>query len=73
EPARLDDESLATLKSGGNAIGLERAEDGVRVLADGEIKDKITIVVAGASKPAVEKIEKAGGNVTLLSAPAAAE
>ncbi|MGO7939539.1 uL15m family ribosomal protein [Rhizobium ruizarguesonis] len=34
---------------------------------------KITIVVAGASKTAVEKIEKAGGTVTLLSAPAAAE
>ncbi|MBW8786978.1 50S ribosomal protein L15 [Rhizobium sp. LARHSG275] len=52
---------------------IRRVKDGVRVLADGEIKAKITIVVAGASKPAVEKIEKAGGTVTLLSAPAAAE
>ncbi|MGR9175430.1 50S ribosomal protein L15 [Rhizobium leguminosarum] len=60
----------AALKTAGV---IRRVKDGVRVLADGEIKAKITIVVAGASKPAVEKIEKAGGTVTLLSAPAAAE
>ncbi|MBY5797033.1 50S ribosomal protein L15 [Rhizobium leguminosarum] len=60
----------AALKAAGV---VRRVKDGVRVLADGEIKAKITIVVAGASKPAVEKIEKAGGTVTLLSAPAAAE
>jgi len=60
----------AALKAAGV---IRRTKDGVRVLADGELKAKITIVVAGASKPAVEKIEKAGGKVTLLSAPAAAE
>ncbi|MBY5316367.1 50S ribosomal protein L15 [Rhizobium leguminosarum] len=60
----------AALKAAGV---IRRVKDGVRVLADGEIKAKITIVAAGASKPAVEKIEKAGGTVTLLSAPAAAE
>ncbi|MBB4573581.1 50S ribosomal protein L15 [Rhizobium sp. MC63] len=60
----------ASLKAAGV---IRRAKDGVRVLADGELKAKITIVVAGASKPAVEKIEKAGGSVTLLSAPVAAE
>ncbi|AHG44990.1 ribosomal protein L15, bacterial/organelle [Rhizobium leguminosarum bv. trifolii WSM2297] len=60
----------AALKAAGV---IRRAKDGVRVLGDGELKAKITIVVAGASKPAVEKIEKAGGAVTLLSAPAAAE
>ncbi|MBB4236600.1 MULTISPECIES: 50S ribosomal protein L15 [Rhizobium] len=60
----------AALKAAGV---IRRPKDGVRVLADGELKTKITIVVAGASKPAVEKIEKAGGTVTLLSAPAAAE
>ncbi|TAZ78017.1 50S ribosomal protein L15 [Rhizobium ruizarguesonis] len=60
----------AALKAAGV---IRRVKDGVRVLADGEIKAKITIVVAGASKPAVEKIEKAGGTVTLLSAPTAAE
>ncbi|MFS8146789.1 50S ribosomal protein L15 [Rhizobium sp. R635] len=60
----------AALKAAGV---IRRAKDGVRVLADGELKAKITLEVAGASKSAVEKIEKAGGKITLLSAPAAAE
>ena len=58
----------AALKAAGV---IRRAKDGVRVLADGELKAKITLEVAGASKSAVEKIEKAGGKVTLLSAAAA--
>lgn len=55
----------AALKAAGV---IRRVKDGVRVLADGELKAKVTLEVAGASKPAVEKIEKAGGTVTLLSA-----
>jgi large subunit ribosomal protein L15 len=58
----------AALKAAGV---IRRARDGVRVLADGELKAKIKLEVAGASKSAVEKIEKAGGSVTLLSAAAA--
>ncbi|WP_455271910.1 50S ribosomal protein L15 [Rhizobium herbae] len=49
---------------------IRRAKDGVRVLADGELKAKVTIEVAGASKPAIEKIEKAGGSIKLLSGAA---
>ena len=45
--------------------------DGVRLLAKGELKAKVTFEVSGASKSAVEAVEKAGGTVTLL-APAAA-
>jgi large subunit ribosomal protein L15 len=62
----------AALKAAGV---IRREKDGVRVLADGELKAKLTIEVAGASKPAVEKIEKAGGSVKLLAvtADAAAE
>jgi large subunit ribosomal protein L15 len=44
---------------------IRRAKDGVRVLADGDIKAKLTLEVAGASKAAIEKIEKAGGTVKL--------
>ncbi|APO67311.1 MULTISPECIES: 50S ribosomal protein L15 [Rhizobium] len=58
----------AALKAAGV---IRRAKDGVRVLADGELKAKIKLEVAGASKPAVEKIEKAGASITLLSAAAA--
>jgi large subunit ribosomal protein L15 len=58
----------AALKAAGV---IRRVKDGVRVLADGELKAKVKFEVAGASKPAIEKIEKAGGSVTLLSAAAA--
>ncbi|MBD9371984.1 50S ribosomal protein L15 [Rhizobium sp. ARZ01] len=57
----------AALKAAGV---IRRPKDGVRILADGELKAKLSIEVAGASKAAVEKIEKAGGNVKLLSAAA---
>ncbi|WP_028035656.1 50S ribosomal protein L15 [Chelativorans sp. J32] len=44
---------------------IRRLKDGVRVLGGGEIKAKVTLDVAGASRSAVEKIEKAGGSVKL--------
>ncbi|WP_245499332.1 uL15m family ribosomal protein, partial [Mesorhizobium sp. M1A.F.Ca.ET.072.01.1.1] len=47
------------------------AKDGVRVLSDGELKAKLSFDVAGASKAAIEKIEKAGGSVKLPEAAAA--
>ncbi|MBO0905380.1 50S ribosomal protein L15 [Jiella sonneratiae] len=43
---------------------VRRAKDGVRLLGDGELSAKLTLTVAGASKSAVEKVEKAGGSVT---------
>jgi large subunit ribosomal protein L15 len=49
---------------------IRRIKDGVRVLSNGELKAKLTLEVAGASKAAVEKIEKAGGSVKLLTAAA---
>ncbi|GMB83680.1 50S ribosomal protein L15 [Shinella zoogloeoides] len=59
----------AALKAAGV---IRREKDGVRILADGELKAKVAFEVAGASKPAVEKIEKAGGSVKLLVAAAEA-
>jgi large subunit ribosomal protein L15 len=52
---------------------LRRLGDGVRLLAKGEIKTKITIAVAGASQAAIAAVEKAGGKVVLPegAAPAA--
>jgi len=48
------------------SAGLIRRElDGVRLLAKGELKSKVDITVAGASKPAIEAVEKAGGKVTV--------
>jgi large subunit ribosomal protein L15 len=39
--------------------------DGVRLLASGELKTKVTIKVAGASRAAIAAVEKAGGSVTV--------
>ena len=50
---------------------IRRARDGVRLLADGELKAKVAFDVAGASKAAIEKIEKAGGSVKLPEKAAA--
>src|SRR5450631_4311306 len=46
---------------------LRRAKDGVRVLGGGEIKAKLALSVAGASKAAKEAVEKAGGSVEILT------
>tara|TARA_R110002072_G_scaffold96195_2_gene211703 strand:- start:1023 stop:1502 length:480 start_codon:yes stop_codon:yes gene_type:complete len=53
---------------------VRRKTDGIRLLAKGTLKAKVQITVAGASKAAVEAVEKAGGTVTIIdSAPAAKE
>ncbi|MDC0738362.1 50S ribosomal protein L15 [Cognatishimia sp. SS12] len=54
------------------ASGLvRRVKDGIRVLAKGEITAKATIEVTGASKSAIEAVEKAGGSLKVTSAAAA--
>jgi len=54
---------------------IRRKLDGVRVLGKGEITAKLKLSVTGASKSAVEAVEKAGGSLTLATpaATAAAE
>jgi len=53
------------------ASGLVRRKlDGVRVLAKGEITSKVTLNVTGASKAAIEAVEKAGGTLTVAAAAA---
>lgn len=50
------------------AAGLSRGgKDGVRLLAKGEMTAKVNFAVAGASKSAVEAIEKAGGKVDIIA------
>ena len=49
-----------------------KPRDGVKILGVGELTAKLSFEVAGASKSAVEAIEKAGGSVTLLGAVAQA-
>ncbi|MBC7163637.1 MAG: 50S ribosomal protein L15 [Roseovarius sp.] len=54
------------------ASGLVRRRlDGIRVLAKGEVTGKLDIAVTGASKAAVEAVEKAGGALSVTTAQAA--
>jgi len=49
------------------AAGLARGgKDGVRLLAKGELKTKVSFQVAGASKSAVAAVEKVGGKVEIV-------
>jgi large subunit ribosomal protein L15 len=49
---------------------VRRKLDGVRVLAKGDVTSKLTIEVTGASKSAIAAVEKAGGSLTVKTAPA---
>jgi large subunit ribosomal protein L15 len=61
----IDEEALV-------ASGLVRRKlDGIRVLAKGDITAKVTLNVTGASKSAIEAVEKAGGSLTVTTAQAA--
>ena len=47
------------------AAGVVRRAGEVRILSDGDATSKFDLTVAGASKRAIEKIEAAGGTVTV--------
>ena len=53
----------AALKAAGVARG---GKDGVRVLGKGAFSSKLSFKVAGASKGAIEAVEKAGGKVEIV-------
>ncbi|MEI9430711.1 50S ribosomal protein L15 [Mesorhizobium sp. B2-5-4] len=68
---KLDVKATVTAETLVAAGVIRRVKDGVRVLSDGELKAKLAFDVAGASKAAIEKIEKAGGSVKLPEKAAA--
>jgi large subunit ribosomal protein L15 len=72
DAGKLDAKAPVTVDALVAARVLRRAKDGVRLLSDGDLKAKVSFEVAHASKAAIEKIEKAGGKVTIL-APAKEE
>jgi large subunit ribosomal protein L15 len=47
---------------------INNPRDGVRLLAKGELKAKVDITVAGASKAAAAAVENAGGSLTVVAA-----
>ena len=65
--ATLDHDAL-------KAAGLARGgKDGVRLLGKGDFSAKLSFTVAGASKGAIEAVEKAGGKVDVIAVVPAAE
>jgi large subunit ribosomal protein L15 len=68
----VDVKEIVTAESLVKTGVLRRAKDGLRLLGRGELKAKIAIEVHGASKSAIEAVEKAGGTVKVL-APAKKE
>ena len=65
DAGKLDAKAAVTEDALVAAGVIRRKLDGVRVLAKGELKAALDLTVAGASKTAVEAIEKAGGKITL--------
>jgi len=68
DSGKLDGKATVTVDTLKAAGVLRRAKDGVRLLADGELKVSVNFEIAGASKAAVEAVEKAGGSVIILGA-----
>jgi large subunit ribosomal protein L15 len=68
EAKRLDVSQTVTGEALVAAGLLSRVRDGVRLLGKGELKTKLIIEVAGASKSAVAAVEKLGGSV-IVKAP----
>ena len=58
------------LKAAGVARG---GADGVRLLGKGELTAAMTFTVAGASKGAIEAVERAGGSVSVIELVSAAD
>lgn len=71
DAGRLDAKETVNAEALIKAGVIRRAKDGVRLLGGGELKAKVSFDVAGASKPAIEQVEKAGGSVKLPEAVAA--
>lgn len=72
DAGKLDAKETVTAEALIKAGVVRRPKDGVKLLSGGELKTKVTFDVAGASKAAIEKVEKAGGSVKLPEASAEA-
>jgi large subunit ribosomal protein L15 len=71
EAGKIDASALIT-EDALVASGLVRRKlDGIRVLAKGEVTTKLSIDVTGASRAAVDAVEKAGGSLKTAQAAAA--
>jgi large subunit ribosomal protein L15 len=72
DAGKLDAKAVVNAAALQAAGVIRRNRDGVRLLANGEIKAKVAFEVDGASKAAIAAVEKAGGTVKVAGAAAAA-
>lgn len=70
---KLDAKKPVTAEALVEAGVVRRVKDGVRLVSTGDIKAKLAFDIAGASKAAIEKVEKAGGSVKVAEKAEAAE
>jgi large subunit ribosomal protein L15 len=70
ESKKLDTSAVVDAEALVKAGVLRRAWDGVRLLGNGELKTKLSLKVAGASKSAIAAVEKLGGTVEVVRSAA---
>ena len=66
----IDDGKIDIKKEINNSVILssgviKNLKDGIRILGRGKITSKVNILVDGASKTAIEQVQKAGGKLTI--------
>ncbi|MDI1345314.1 MAG: 50S ribosomal protein L15 [Pseudolabrys sp.] len=66
DAGKLDTKATVDAEAMVKAGLMRRAKGGVKLLGGGEFKAKVNFAVFGASKSALEAIEKAGGSVKVL-------
>ncbi|MGB5865037.1 MAG: 50S ribosomal protein L15 [Sulfitobacter sp.] len=72
DAGKLDIKSVITEDALVASGVVRRKRDGIRILAKGDVTAKLKLDVTGASKSAIEAVEKAGGSLTVKAvAPAA--
>jgi large subunit ribosomal protein L15 len=67
DKGKLDVKDVVDAEALVRAGVVRRAKHGVRLLGKGEIKAAVQFAVCGASRSAVEAVEKAGGSVKILA------
>ena len=67
DKGKLDAKDVVNAEALVRAGVVRRAKHGVRLLGKGEIKAAVQFEVYGASRSAVEAVEKAGGSVKILA------
>ena len=70
DAGKLDAKAAITVDVLKAAGIISKVRHGVRILGNGEITSSVKFEIAGASKPAIAAIEKAGGSVTIVGAKA---